>query len=325
MLLDEEKKHLIIRASKGFPEKYAAKVKVKIGEDISGYVAKQKEPLFTKNIEDDKRFKKVSGEQYFNKSLISVPLISNKTVIGVINVNNKRDREVFTIDDKDILMTIAYHAAIAIENSRRYEKAQMAAVTDNLTGLYNQRYFFNSLDMEIERAKRYKTRLSLLIIDLDGFKQVNDIYGHQQGDAVLADIAKLFTGSIRRPAVLARYGGEEFAIIVPQTGIKGALQLAERLRKTVEEYSFSAGAKKKLKLTISIGIGEYKNKLPAKELVERTDQALYMAKKKGKNISCMYSDKKKKQLNKNKSPKKSKRTAVDKKQKSKETKKSKKK
>ncbi|MCK5707498.1 MAG: response regulator [Candidatus Aureabacteria bacterium] len=283
MLLDDKKKHLSIRAAKGFPEKEAKKVKVKVGDSISGYVAKTKEALFSRDIEQDSRFKKISSEQYFNKSLLSVPLKIREDIMGVINVNNKRNNELFTIDDRDILMTIAYNAAIAIENSRRYEKAQKDAVTDSLTKLYNQRYFFNALDIEVERAKRYKTKLSLIIIDIDNFKEVNDKYGHQQGDRVLANIARMFAKSIRKPAVLARYGGEEFAIIVPQTDIKGASMLAERLRVRIEKHSFLLKKSKRVKLTISLGVSEYKKGISAKKLVGNTDKALYKAKKKGKN------------------------------------------
>jgi diguanylate cyclase (GGDEF)-like protein len=287
MLLDTERQYLTIKAAKGFPEEEAAKVKVKITEGISGYVAAQGEPIFISNIEEDPRFKKRNSEQYFAKSLISVPLKIRDEVIGVVNVNNKLDNDPFTIDDCDILMTISYNAAIAIENSRRYEEAKISAIKDALTGLFNQAHFWKVLDIEMERAMRYKNALSLVIIDVDDFKKVNDTYGHQQGDMVLAELGGALLKSIRKPDILFRYGGEEFVIILTQTDIGGAQLSAERLRATIEKHQFSSETLKDLKVTISLGIVQYKKDMSQKEIFENADKALYEAKQKGKNCYCI--------------------------------------
>jgi diguanylate cyclase (GGDEF)-like protein len=286
MLLDPERAYLTIKAAKGFPEEGATKVKVKVGEGISGYVASQGEPVFITNIEEDPRFKKMNSEQYYAKSLISVPLKIRDEVIGVINVNNKLDNELFTIDDCDILMTISYNAAIAIENSRRYEEAKSLAIKDALTGLYNQAYFWRVFEMETERSKRYKNPLCLVIIDVDNFKHVNDTYGHQKGDMVLAEVGRVLSQSIRKVDILFRYGGDEFIVLLTETDLEGARMISERLRAKIEDHCFSTPAINDLKITFSLGCSQYKKDMTQKGFFENTDKVLYEAKQKGKNCSC---------------------------------------
>lgn len=286
MLLNPERDYLTIRAAKGFPEEEAAKVKVPIGEGISGYVAAQGEPIFISNIEEDPRFKKRNSEQYFAKSLISVPLKIREEVIGVINVNNKVDNELFTVDDCDILMTISYNAAIAIENSRRYEEAKSSAMKDTLTGLFNQAHFWRTLDVEIDRSKRYKNPLSFVLVDVDDFKNINDTYGHQKGDIVLYGIAQSLLKNIRKADILFRYGGEEFAIILTHTDMEGAKLIAERLRAAIQGLVFASEQLKSLKVTISLGISQFRKDLSQEELLEKADKALYAAKNQGKNRCC---------------------------------------
>jgi diguanylate cyclase (GGDEF)-like protein len=286
MLLDPEKAYLTIKAAKGFPEEGASLVKVKVGEGISGYVAAQGEPVFITNIEEDHRFKKMNSEQYFAKSLISVPLKIREEVIGVINVNNKLDNDLFTIDDCDILMTISYNAAIAIENSRRYEEAKSLAIKDALTGLYNQAHFWRVFDMETERSKRYKNSLCLVIIDVDNFKKVNDTYGHQKGDMVLAEVGEVLSRSTRKLDILFRYGGDEFIVLLTETDMDGAKIISERLRTKIEDHCFSTPALNDLKITFSLGVSQYKKDLSQKGFFENADKVLYQAKQKGKNCSC---------------------------------------
>ena len=289
MLIDKQRKYLTIKAAKGFPDEKIEKVKVKMGEHISGHVAASGEAVFIPNIEEDARFMKRNEEQYFTKSLICVPLKIRDSVIGVINVNNKHSNETFTIDEKDILMTIAYNAAIAIEKSKYYEELKMAGVTDHLTGLYNRRHFYDVLDMEIEKAKRYKTYFSLVLIDIDDFKKINDSYGHQQGDEVLMGISRLISQSIRKPDILSRYGGDEFTLFLPQTTVDEAAALLERIKSAVERHSFSSDILNDLKLTVSLGVVGYEKEMALEELLECVDKALYMAKQKGKNNYFIFS------------------------------------
>ena len=165
------------------------------------------------------------------------------------------------------------------------DKLRGMAFEDGLTGLFNQRYFQEHMEREISRVDRYSNLLSLIMIDIDHFKKFNDTYGHQQGDTVLREVAKVLNDSIRRPDIAARYGGEEFAIILPETDLKGALVLADRLRKYVEDLDVNIDGEI-LKVTISLGITSYdptKGKKSKVEIIEAADKALYNSKNTGRN------------------------------------------
>jgi diguanylate cyclase (GGDEF)-like protein len=159
------------------------------------------------------------------------------------------------------------------------------AFKDGLTGLFNHRYFQEHMEKEVQRADRYKRTLSLIMIDIDHFKKVNDTYGHPVGDIVIRSIANLFEETIRKCDTAARYGGEEFALILPETDVKGAVILAERLRKMAEQMEIEADGKK-IKVTISIGVAMYdpSSKRRSKaEIIDAADKALYNSKQTGRN------------------------------------------
>jgi len=158
------------------------------------------------------------------------------------------------------------------------------SITDELTGIHNYRFFQLMLGKEWERAQRYNRALSCILIDIDDFKRVNDLCGHPIGDKVLQEIAKITSRSVRQSDSLARYGGEEFVILLPDTNLQNSLQVAEKLRKLIEDHTFQP-AEEPLKLTISLGVAS--NEMPetssAGALVKLADKALYKAKKEGKN------------------------------------------
>ncbi|MEK6926346.1 MAG: GGDEF domain-containing protein [Nanoarchaeota archaeon] len=153
------------------------------------------------------------------------------------------------------------------------------AIHDEKTGLYNNRFYENQLDFEIEKTQRKKRNLSLIMTDIDFFKKINDEYGHIKGDEILAKLAKVINSQIRKYDIASRFGGEEFAIILPETTSEKAKILARRLQKAVEKDSFL----KKYKLTLSIGITQFKSKDSKKSFKIRADKALYQAKKSGRN------------------------------------------
>lgn len=157
--------------------------------------------------------------------------------------------------------------------------------TDPLTGMYNRRYMDKFLQEEIAKAHRYKFDLSLLLLDLDYFKLINDQYGHQVGDQVLADMSALLVHELRDSDILARYGGEEFLVVAPNTGSRDAKLLAERLRKRIETHNFSVDAKAlEIKLTVSIGVSSYGGSITSQEsLIYTADNNLYLAKEQGRN------------------------------------------
>ena len=208
-----------------------------------------------------------------------MPLIAQDQTLGVISLADKTSGENFTENDLRFFTTIASQVATAIDNARLYE----LAITDELTNLYIYRYFRQRLDNEIKRSRRYFFPLALIILDIDHFKRVNDTYGHQCGDFVLKELAKIIKEEVREVDISCRYGGEEFTVILPETDLEGASTLAERLRESVEEHSFLF-KKQLLKITISLGVAELSPSLSGiEELINLADIALYQAKEGGRN------------------------------------------
>lgn len=165
------------------------------------------------------------------------------------------------------------------------KKLRELAYRDGLTGLYNHRYFQEILEREIKRARRYKKPLSLLMIDIDHFKKINDTYGHLHGDEVLKGLAQIFSESIRACDYAARYGGEEFSIILPETPLNGALNVAERLRQRVKNTPIVL-ADQEIRVTISIGLAAYENtqiEITRSQLISLADKALYQSKMAGRD------------------------------------------
>jgi diguanylate cyclase (GGDEF)-like protein len=203
--------------------------------------------------------------------------------LGVISI--ARHSPAFSRDEQDLLDYPAGQAAVSIENASLHETVERQAVTDELTGLANTRAFHSIPDREIERARRFATPLGLVMIDLDNFKRVNDRYGHQQGDEVLASVAGVLRAFSRDIDAPARYGGEELAVILPQTDAEGAWRLAERMREAVEELRIPrVGERGALRITASFGVAALPESAADKEgLVAAADAALYRAKRGGKN------------------------------------------
>lgn len=212
---------------------------------------------------------------------VTVPLKARDKVIGVILADNRFDKKPITNDDTRMLTMFANQAGLAIENSRLYERTLVLSNSDSLTGLWHHGYFQYLLDQEIQRASTHKQCFTLLMVDIDNFKDFNDTHGHQAGDAILKNISNIFREASRKIDIIARYGGEEFAIILPNTRQEEALILAERLRKAVAE---SKTLKDK---SISIGMASFSDDGETKEqLISTADRALYEAKRTGKNKVC---------------------------------------
>lgn len=203
---------------------------------IAGWVAEQGEILLVRDIDTDPRLRRYAKQKrYKTSSFISMPLKADSRVIGVINVADKvAETKIFTEEDSKYLSLLAHQTVAQIENIRLCEKLASLAITDALTGLFNHRYFQEGLNLEIARAKRYNRALSLIMLDIDSFKEYNDTYGHLEGDRVLKEIARIIQENIRQIDIPSRYGGEEFMIILPEADSEEARIVAERIRKEVE-------------------------------------------------------------------------------------------
>jgi diguanylate cyclase (GGDEF)-like protein len=215
-------------------------------------------------------------------SWLGVPLIVRGEIIGLLAIDSAQ-LNYFSATHVKMAATFADHVAVALENARLFEEVQNLALTDALTGLYNRRGLFEIGHIEFTRARRLEREFSLIMIDIDHFKRVNDRYGHPTGDQVLQFLASKLISTARDTDIVGRYGGEEFAIFLSGSGGKAAMELAERLRAPIEKTSFNV-EDEEIRITISLGVAEYNENNPNLEtLVARADQALYVAKHKGRN------------------------------------------
>ena len=171
------------------------------------------------------------------------------------------------------------------ERNQMLERLKELAITDDLTKLYNSRHFYSQLDNEINRFKRYQRSLSLLLIDVDHFKEFNDTYGHLEGDKILHNIARLITSCLRTMDTAYRYGGEEFTVILPETTCDAAMAVSERINEVVKNDLFIENDKKDM--SVSIGVTEYLPGELVSEFVRRADKAMYMAKEGGRNRTSL--------------------------------------
>ncbi|MEJ2199598.1 MAG: sensor domain-containing diguanylate cyclase, partial [Desulfuromonadaceae bacterium] len=201
------------------------KIRLKLGEGIAGWVAEHCEPLVVPDVRQDARFSSLVDEAigFETRSVICVPLRHHSRALGVIQLINSLEQYSFSEKDLNILVTIADFAAIAIENARLMNRINQLTITDDLTGLHNDRHFQKLLKYEFERARRYQKQLSMVFIDLDHFKQVNDTYGHLTGSQLLREVGQVVRENSRQVDHAARYGGDEFVILLPSTDKEGAL------------------------------------------------------------------------------------------------------
>jgi two-component system, cell cycle response regulator len=215
------------------------------------------------------------------KPSLIVPLMSKGILNGIIILGDRINSKTFTESEKEYLMDIASLAGIAIHNASLYEMA----TTDMMTRLKIHHYFHTLLVEEVDRARRLSRPLCIIMADIDHFKIVNDTYGHQAGDMVLINVAKIIKESVRHIDVASRYGGEEFAIILPGTEIHEALVVAERIRQNIEKTMVVYDGRE-IGATISIGVTQYDPELDKAKntLIERADKALYISKRNGRNL-----------------------------------------
>ncbi|MBF0547798.1 MAG: diguanylate cyclase [Candidatus Riflebacteria bacterium] len=289
MLLDDVTDELVIKVVFGGRYRVSSSTPIKLGHGICGLVAKEGKGRICNAGFRDTEFKNFGSLIPVEdiKTLLVSPLKFKDGTIGVINIVNKRDGEEFTEGDLALLNLIASQAAITIENNKLYE----LSITDGLTRLFVQRYFLARLAEELLRARRYGLKLSLIMIDIDNFKQFNDVYGHQTGDLVLQRVAMAIRDTVRIGIdIPCRYGGEEMVVILPETRSEEAHKTAERLRETIASLSISHPMGN-LKITCSLGVASYPMDAIDKDtLLLSADKAMYFSKRAGKNCTTIASE-----------------------------------
>ena len=244
------------------------------------------------------------------KTALYAPVLNGDELLGVVELVERRERREFSEGDLRLVMGLADVAAVAIVNARLYDRLEVQAITDGLTGLYNHRFFYDRLNAEVTRSRRYGLQLSLLMLDLDDFKKFNDEFGHQAGDRVLAEVGRIMREQLRKDVdIPCRYGGEEFAVILPHTPSPGAETVGrrltefvtaivgaggkvdpawltgERVRRTIEGAPFPGlEPDQTTHITVSVGVATYPDQAgDVNTLVGNADKALYVAKHRGKN------------------------------------------
>ena len=224
---------------------------------------------------------------------VSIPLMIEKEVVGVLNINDV-DQDSFNVGDLGFILNLSELIAMSISNAVLYEQTKKLAVTDGLTGISNRPNMEQSLLSEFERSKRYNAPLSIVLLDVDHFKDVNDSYGHQKGDEILVTFASVLKKFCRANDTAARYGGEEFLMILPQSNAQGAFKIAERVREEIMKMSF-VGNDSKFSVTTSCGVAELNRDYMKNtdQLINVADNAMYEAKNSGRNKTIIGSVEKK--------------------------------
>jgi diguanylate cyclase (GGDEF)-like protein len=280
LMVDEAKEELYFAIAVGEAAQALKSVRLKMGEGIAGWVAGHGEPLIVPDVYKDQRFAKRIDEltRWKTRSIVCMPLKSRDRVLGVIQLINVRmeefsDREVF------FLQALCDYAAIAIDNARAVERIQELTITDDCTGLYNARHLYKMLEAEVYRSARFGYEFTVLFIDLDYFKRVNDTHGHLAGSRLLAEVGYVVKANLRLIDSAYRYGGDEFVILLPQTSKESALIVAKRLLDVFRASSFLKAEGLKLNVRASMGVASFpEDARTAHEIIRQADEMMYAVK-----------------------------------------------
>ncbi len=306
-LVNQEKNCLESKVAQGMHEEI---IRVPLDAGIVGWVARHKVLLNINDVQQDGRHYKTDTDSYPVRSMLSVPLLDAEQNLHGVMEAMRLEVNPFTDEEEMLIRAMASQATVSIRNAllnqqmeninteleRKVEERTRAlhqknseleriSITDALTGVYNRRYFNQILIQEQRLSDRYGAEFSLLMFDIDFFKKVNDSLGHDAGDVVLVQLAKLTQSMLRDSDFLFRYGGEEFAILLTGTGIDGARELAERVRKQTAQYEFMYADRLITNITISIGVSTWQKdeRLEVDAFLKKVDQALYRSKENGRN------------------------------------------
>jgi len=290
MILDRGSDRLLGAAAHGLPKDRIAQLSFRVGEGIAGWVVENGEPVVIPDVTKDERFIVLPQSKTNIGSMVCVPLVARDESVGVLTATSPQLEE-FGDADIEVLTFIARTIALDIQNAR----LRKLSVTDALTGAFNREFLQHRLPAEIAEANESNTPLSVAMVDIDHFKNVNDRHGHDIGDKVLIEVANRLRSAIRNNDLLVRYGGEEFLVVLPSADIERAADVGDRMRRRVasEEIRCDGSHRKGddkgdhkdiiVEVRVSVGVAQLRPDESEANLVRRADTALYSAKGRGRN------------------------------------------
>jgi diguanylate cyclase (GGDEF)-like protein len=288
MLLNQDEQLEVLKA---FPANEGSEgLLFAVGEGIAGHAARSRKSVYVPDLEHEQRFKVLNPSVMRGRGcLLSIPMQHGNELLGVLNFERKQKAD-FDREEIEYFTAVADQTAIAVQNARLHQQTVALSVTDPLTGVSNRRHLFQQLEAELNRSRRYGTPVSMVMIDIDHFKHLNDTSGHQAGDTALKEVCQNLKAVVRKVDTVARYGGEEFVVLLPQVGREEALEVAEKLRRAVEEHPFAMGATQPGgRVTISVGVATFPTDATEQpRLVDAADSALYASKRGGRNKVTGY-------------------------------------
>jgi diguanylate cyclase (GGDEF)-like protein len=281
LLMEADGEHLCFEIAVGEGASSIKGSRLKVGEGIAGWVAQSGESLLIPDAQSDFRFCRRFDELscFTTRSIICVPMINRGRVLGVIELVNRIEDGAFTDLDMRALQTLAEFGAIAINNATLFRKVQQLSITDDHTSLYNVRFLYDELDRLLASSDLQGEGVSIIFLDLDRFKNINDVHGHLIGSKMLREIALLIKETIQPGDIAVRYGGDEFLVLMPDSGKEEALRFAGRLREQVRSHVFLTEEGLNLHITASYGVASYPHDATNKrDLLSLADAAMYRVK-----------------------------------------------
>ncbi len=289
LLVERERNELVFKLSVDLNIEEVKDVRIGMGQGIAGQVALTQVPMVVDDVKTCRYFNdqidRMSGK--VTRSVMCVPLIFGSQTVGVIEAINpyRTNKKALSL-----LMFVADYAAIAVENTRRYNYIQSLANKDNLTGLYNTRYFYNRLNELCDESRVSGEPLGLVFMDLDNFKKVVDAHGHLNGSQAIQEVAHTIRDCLREPSFAVSYGGDEFVIVLPRHDKKAAAQKAEEIRALMEKTVYLSNRGINARLSASFGVASYpEDATNITRLLSVADKAMFIIKDKGKNaVGTMF-------------------------------------
>lgn len=282
-IVDQEQGESNIILSEGFDAEENEGLDRKMFEELQEELAHLSEPFIPGHTLKTKVKYRSSSDPV--QSSLFIPLRNKNELAGVVVFFDTEKTGAFGQEELRVASFLCEHAGTALENAMLYSQAKTLTITDDLTNVFNYRYLNNILDRELVRAQRLNSSMSVLFLDLDSFKEVNDHHGHLLGSKILVELAGLLKGAVRKVDAVARYGGDEYIVVLTDTNSKGAMIVAERIRQMVEDHTFTESEGYPIKLTVSIGVASYpEHGVNKVELLHLADEAMYKGKYGRKNI-----------------------------------------